>query len=73
MWRAERKPWTLIDSDQDGGIYKTTDGGDNWEKLTEGLPEGVIGRIGFALARSPVVGRGALLRQERGGSVEPPM
>lgn len=52
MWRAERKPWTLIDGDGNGGIWKTMDGGDNWEKLTEGLPKGQVGKIGLAL--SPV-------------------
>jgi S1-C subfamily serine protease/photosystem II stability/assembly factor-like uncharacterized protein len=30
-----------------GGLYKTTDGGENWDKLTEGLPSGKTGRIGL--------------------------
>ncbi len=50
MWRVERKPWTLIDGGEEGGIYKTTDAGDNWEKLEKGLPKGLIGRIGLALS-----------------------
>ncbi len=50
MWRAERKPWTFIDGDEEGGIYKTTDGGDNWSKLESDLPDGLIGRIGLALS-----------------------
>lgn len=52
MWRAERKPYTMIDGGKDGGIWKTMDGGDTWTKLTEGLPTGLIGRIGLAV--SPV-------------------
>ena len=32
-----------------GGLYKTTDGGDTWTRLTEGLPEGDIGRVGVAI------------------------
>jgi photosystem II stability/assembly factor-like uncharacterized protein len=53
MWRVERKPWTLIDGDEEGGVHKTTDAGDNWEKLENGLPTGVlIGRIGLAIART---------------------
>jgi photosystem II stability/assembly factor-like uncharacterized protein len=28
-------------------VYKTTDGGDNWEMLTNGLPQGMLGRIGI--------------------------
>jgi photosystem II stability/assembly factor-like uncharacterized protein len=50
MWRAERKPWTLIDASEDGGIYKTTDGGDRWEKLAGGLPQGLTGRIGVTVS-----------------------
>ncbi|REJ99386.1 MAG: glycosyl hydrolase [Acidobacteria bacterium] len=51
-WRSERKPWTLVSGSEDGGIWKTTDGGDNWTKLAGGLPEGLVGRIGVAV--SPV-------------------
>lgn len=29
-----------------GGLYKTTDGGKTWKKLTAGLPSGATGRIG---------------------------
>ena len=50
MWRAERKPWTMIDGGQEGGIYKTEDGGDTWTKLSGGLPKGTLGRIGLAVS-----------------------
>jgi len=50
MWRAERKPWTLIDASEDGGIYRTTDGGNSWEKLERGLPQGLTGRIGVTVS-----------------------
>jgi len=50
MWRAERKPWTLIDASEDGGLYKTTDGGDSWKKLEGGLPKGLTGRIGVTVS-----------------------
>ena len=50
FWRTERKPWTLIDGGNDGGIWKTTDGGDNWKKLKGGLPTGLLGRIGLAIS-----------------------
>lgn len=56
MWRAERKPWTLIDASRDGGVWKTSDGGDTWSRLTDpsmdnGLPsETLFGRIGLAIS-----------------------
>ena len=52
MWRAERKPWTLIDGGREGGIWRSMDGGNNWEKLEGGLPQGLLGKIGLAI--SPV-------------------
>ena len=50
MWRAERKPWTLISGSEDGGIYRTRDGGETWTKLAGGLPEGVVGKIGLSIS-----------------------
>ncbi len=51
MWRAERKPWTIISGGhQIGGIYKSTDGGDTWSKLSQGLPQGLIGKSDLAVS-----------------------
>ncbi len=50
MWRAERKPWTMISGSEDGGLYKTTDGGDTWDKLEGGLPTGVVGKIAVTVS-----------------------
>ncbi|MGH9324375.1 MAG: WD40/YVTN/BNR-like repeat-containing protein, partial [Vicinamibacteria bacterium] len=51
MWRAERKPFTFISGDpEEGGLYKSTDGGDTWTELTEGLPEGATGKIGVSIS-----------------------
>ena len=52
MWRAERKPWTMVDGGREGGIWKSIDGGNNWKKLSGGLPKGLLGKIGLAI--SPV-------------------
>jgi photosystem II stability/assembly factor-like uncharacterized protein len=50
MWRAERKPWTLISGAREGGIYRSVDGGDSWEGLEGGLPQGVIGKTAVAVS-----------------------
>jgi len=50
MWRGERKPWTIISGSRDGGIFKTEDGGDSWDKLTEGLPQGLVGKISLSVS-----------------------
>ncbi len=52
MWHMERYPWMLIDGGESTGVYRSTDGGSTWKKLTEGLPGGVLGRIGLAIAPS---------------------
>jgi photosystem II stability/assembly factor-like uncharacterized protein len=50
MWRAERKPWTIISgADKENGVYKSTDGGDNWTKLENGLPDGLTGKMDLAV------------------------
>ena len=50
MWRAERKPWTLIDGSTEGGVYKSTDSGDTWKRLEGGLPGGLVGKVGVAVS-----------------------
>ena len=49
MWRVERKPWTIISGAREGGIYKSTDGGESWIKLTIGLPKELIGHADLAV------------------------
>ena len=50
MWRAERKPWTIISGGATDGIFKSVNGGDTWERKSEGLPDGLIGKIDFAIS-----------------------
>jgi photosystem II stability/assembly factor-like uncharacterized protein len=54
-WRGVRRPWAIVSgSRDDGGIYRSTDGGTTWTKLGGGLPTGVIGKSNLAVsAASP--------------------
>lgn len=47
-----RTPWTFNHGGPGSGIYKTTNGGNSWTKLTNGLPGGMLGRIGIDVSRS---------------------
>jgi photosystem II stability/assembly factor-like uncharacterized protein len=51
MWNHGRKPWFIKSGGTDGGIYKSIDGGDSWDKLTGGLPE-MVGKIGVDVSAS---------------------
>jgi photosystem II stability/assembly factor-like uncharacterized protein len=50
MWTVERKPWTIDSGSAEGGLYRSTDAGDTWTRLREGLPKGRIGRVGVSIS-----------------------
>ena len=53
IWEFRRQPWTFTSGGNDDGLYKSTDGGRHFAKLTgAGLPAGETGRIGLAIAPS---------------------
>jgi len=54
MYRGFRKGWDIISGGPaaEGGIYKSTDGGEHWTHLTNGLPQNLIGKIDLDIARS---------------------
>jgi photosystem II stability/assembly factor-like uncharacterized protein len=51
-WQVGRKAWTLDDGGPGSGVWRSTDGGETWKRLHEGLPTATIGRIGLAIAPS---------------------
>lgn len=49
-YKTFRRAWTYMDRHLGNDLYKTTDGGKTWTKLTNGIPQGVaFGRIGLAI------------------------
>src|SRR5262245_31608179 len=49
MYDKDRRPWQIVESGPESGIYRSENGGERWEKLAGGLPTGKIGRIGLDL------------------------
>jgi photosystem II stability/assembly factor-like uncharacterized protein len=51
LWQTRRPPWNVYppSNGPGSGLYKTTDGGHSWTKLTQGLPAHV-GRIGLSIS-----------------------
>jgi len=52
MWQFRRYPDFFESGGPGSGLYQSTDGGENWSELTNGLPEGEKGRIAVAIAPS---------------------
>ena len=49
-YKTFRRAWTYLDRHPGNELFKTTDGGRTWKKLSNGLPQGAsVGRIGLAL------------------------
>ena len=69
IWQVVRKPWTFESGGPDGGIWKSTDGGDNWKEITHnpGLPKGVLGRIGVTVSPANPDRVWALIEAQEGG------
>ena len=51
LWETRRTPWSLSSGGPGSGLYRSTDSGTTWKRLSEhGLPKGPYGRIGLAVA-----------------------
>jgi len=50
-WQRDRKAWDFLESGPGSGVWKSTDRGETWKRLSGGFPQGdVVGRIGLALS-----------------------
>jgi photosystem II stability/assembly factor-like uncharacterized protein len=54
LWEFERKAWGAKTAGPEGGLWHSSDGGDNWEEITRnpGLPKGQTGRIGLTMSNA---------------------
>jgi photosystem II stability/assembly factor-like uncharacterized protein len=70
-YERRRTPFGFNGGGPDGGIYKTTDGGVTWKKLSKGLPYengGDVGRIGLDIYRKDPNIVYAIVQHEKGGT-----
>jgi photosystem II stability/assembly factor-like uncharacterized protein len=68
LWQARRRPWELVSGGPGSGLYVSRDGGDTWKQLTDkGLPGGIWGKVGVAVAPSDGRRVYALIEADSGG------
>jgi photosystem II stability/assembly factor-like uncharacterized protein len=68
MYQVIRRPWELISGGPGSGLYKSTDGGTTWKRLEgNGLPEGILGRIGVSVSGADSNRVYALIEAKDGG------
>ncbi len=49
-YQRRRRAWSFLGAGPGSGIHKSTDAGATWVRITEGLPEGEMGKIGLAVS-----------------------
>jgi len=69
FWHVKRTPYSLESGGPGSGLYKSTDGGDSWELLSdnEGFPTGTLGIIGITVSPSNNKNLYAIVEAEDGG------
>ncbi len=52
MWQARRNFWNLSSGGPGSGLFRSTDGGDTWEEVSNnpGFPDGILGKIGISIS-----------------------
>ena len=74
-FQRERRMWSMIGGGDEGGLYRSEDGGDSWHRVGNGFPTGAVGRVGVTFCPSrpdtmyaTAVGpEGGTFRSEDGG------
>lgn len=69
MWRLLRTPYSMESGGDGSGLWKSLDGGETWTNISgkKGLPKGLWGIVGVAVAPSNPDKLYALVENEKGG------
>src|ERR1700757_1226030 len=68
LWEVYRTPWSLNSGGPGSGLYKSIDGGTTWKRLEgNGLPSGIMGRIGVTVSGADSNRVYAMIESKEGG------
>src|SRR6266508_1790352 len=68
MWQARRQPWFFSSGGPGSGLYRSEDNGVTWKRLEgNGLPEGILGKIGIAVSGADSNRVYAIIEAKEGG------
>ena len=68
LWQVQRTPWSLESGGSGSGLYRSMDGGSTWKRLEgNGLPKGILGKIGISVSGADSDRVYALIEAEEGG------
>jgi photosystem II stability/assembly factor-like uncharacterized protein len=68
MWQARRQPWNFSSGGPGSGLYRSTDGGVSWKRMSgNGLPAGILGRIHVSVSAAGSKRIYAMIEAAEGG------
>lgn len=51
-FQRERRLWSMIGGGEEGGLWRSNDGGDTWSRVGNGFPTSAVGRVGMTFCPS---------------------
>ena len=68
LWQARRQPWFFSSGGPGSGLYRSEDNGVTWKRLEgNGLPDGILGKIGIAASGADANRVYAIIEAKEGG------